>query len=34
MIFKNAHLVSPGFEITEGFLQVENGIILAIGLES
>ena len=31
MIYKHAHLVSPGFEIEDGFLEVNNGLISALG---
>lgn len=31
MRYTNAHLVSPGVEIREGFLEVENGLITALG---
>lgn len=31
MIYRNAHLISPGLEIEDGFLEVEEGIIIAIG---
>ena len=31
MLFTNAHLVSPGFEIEEGFLEASDGVITALG---
>ncbi|MDA7535709.1 N-acetylglucosamine-6-phosphate deacetylase [bacterium] len=31
MILSNAHLISPGLEIPEGFLQIEEGEIFALG---
>lgn len=31
MIYFNAHLISPGFEIEDGFLEVKDGLILALG---
>lgn len=31
MLWKNAHLISPGFEIEEGFLEEKGGLIAALG---
>ncbi|MEN8694166.1 MAG: N-acetylglucosamine-6-phosphate deacetylase [Akkermansiaceae bacterium] len=31
MLYTNAHLVSPGFEIENGFLEVEDGLIKSLG---